>query len=345
MNESDKTKESVQDTATSTTTPKPEEQVEVSAPTEQEVATPEETPQEAAPETSSEPEVTTPEPVEETTVTADTPVAEEAPVVETPEAEVADSQSTESTEPAEGAESTETVEKTKRPLWVYVAGAVVVVLTILIILFMLEKEGRSNTGVFNAYFENQAANAVVAVVNGEEIIGRELNASISQFTQVAFAQGIDISNPQIQEDIKEQSLDVLLNTELLKQEAERRGLGVEVAEAEARLEQISSELGGEEALEARIDELGMDAGDLVSDIQDEMLIELLLDEVFAEADITITDEEVEAVYEQVGGESAGLPALEEVRAQVEAQIQASKEQETIDSFLRGLREGADIETF
>ncbi len=231
----------------------------------------------------------------------------------------------------------------KRPVMFYV-GAVVIVLIILAgVLFVLEKEGRSSTGLFDSYFAAQEAATVVAIVNGTEIINQDLNTSIQQFNQAAIAQGVDISNPSIKADIRQQSLDVLVNTTLLREEAGERGITVTEEAAAERLAVIETEIGGPDVLAERMEVLGLDREKLESDIRDEILIQALLEQVFTEAEIAISEEEVQDMYDAAGGAEAGLPPLEEVRPQVEAQIKSSKEQEAIDAFLSELKVDAQIE--
>lgn len=225
----------------------------------------------------------------------------------------------------------------------YVAAVVIVALVILGVLYLLEKEGRSSTSIFSSAIENQDGSSLVAVVNGEEIISSDLDTSIQQFEQAAQAQGLDINSTTTQAEIQEQALQVLVNTTLLKQEAAEQEIAVDDEAVAERIAIVQSDIGGEEALAERMATLGISEERLQKDIRDELLIQQLLDEVFADADITVTEEEIAAVYASAGGEEAGLPALEEVRPQVEAQIIASKEQEAIDAYLAELREVAQIE--
>lgn len=220
-------------------------------------------------------------------------------------------------------------------------GAVAVIL--LGVLYLLEKEDRSSTNFFSSIIESQEANTVVAVVNGEEIINSELSTSIQQFGQAAAAQGVDLTDPDAQVEIRSQALDVLINTELLKQDAEKRGIVVTDEVVDERLESIKVEIGGEEVLTERMNELGIGTEKLFQDIKAELLISELLDLVFSEANLEVTEEEVNSVYENAGGTEAGLPSLEEVRGQVEAQIMSSKEQAAIDDYLAVLKDEADIE--
>lgn len=236
------------------------------------------------------------------------------------------------------------VEETKKPKSIakYVVAFVIVAMTLLVVLFLLEKEGRSSTGIFDGYFAAQEAATVVATVNGNEIRNSDLTTSIEQFNQAAIAQGVDVSNPEIKDEIKSQALDVLINTQLLRAEAIARGITVTEEEAAERLVLIESEIGGAEVLNERMEALGLNREKLESDIRDEILIQALLDQVFADADISISEEEVQSVYEAAGGADAGLPELEEVREQVESQIRSGKEQAAIDEFLSGLKEDADV---
>lgn len=225
----------------------------------------------------------------------------------------------------------------------YGAAIVIVVITLLSVLYMLEKDGRSSTNIFGSIIASQSAGTVVAVVNDEEIVNSQLELSMQQFGQAAAAQGVDMNDPSVQEEVRTQSLQVLINTELLRQAAAERGISISDEMVEERMVTLQAEVGGAEVLTQRMAELGIDEDRLEKDVREEMMIQALLDEVFAEANIEITDEEVVAIYEGAGGAEAGLPALEEVRTEVENQIRATKEQEVIDEYLSELEAEAEIE--
>jgi FKBP-type peptidyl-prolyl cis-trans isomerase (trigger factor) len=231
----------------------------------------------------------------------------------------------------------------KSKLKVYVAAVLLAAVIILGVLFVLEKEGRSSTNIFGALIASQEANKTVALVNGEEIKNSDLLTSIQQFTQVAAAQGVDTSSAAAQTDIKTQALDVLVNTRLLKQDATNKGYSVSDEVANERLETIKTEIGGEEVLTQRMTELGIKMEQLKRDIKDELLIQQLLDAIFLEANISVSEAEILEFYNNAGGAEAGLPALEVVRPQVEAQIKGSKEQAAIDAYLNNLKTTAQIE--
>lgn len=236
-----------------------------------------------------------------------------------------------------------TAPQTKSKTGLYIAAIVIVVATLFIVFFMLEKEGRSSTGFFDAYFAAQEDSTVVARVNGEEITGKDLQTSIEQFNQAAVAQGIDTTSAEVIADIRSQALEVLVNTTLLKQAAEAEGMAVTDQEVDERLQAIETDIGGADQLQARIAELGLTRADLREDIEEEILIQGLLDDIFAAAEIAVTEEEIQTVYDAAGGVEAGLPPLEEVRDQVAAQVRSTKEQEAIDNYLQSQKTEADIE--
>lgn len=302
---------------------------------------PETTEVETTPEVTAEPETVTEAagleaaPEEEP---AEIPAEKTAPVFEPAE----DSKAA----PAAKATAMAWAHKAKRFLMAYKYTIVAVVLVLIGLLgftYMLEQEGRIHTGMFDAVHRLVAAHKAVATVNNQKITQKDLDVSVSQLQMGATAQGVDTSDPKMQEQIRTQALDMLVNTELLKQEAAARGINITAEDVDARLESLKTEIGGEDVLNERMEQFGVDQKTLRRDIQNELTIQALLDQVFAEKGITVSDEEIAEFYEQAGGEKGGLPKLEEVKDQIEAQIKSTKEQETVSSYLEELKAKATIE--
>lgn len=274
----------------------------------------------------------------------DTPVAEVTPeVAEATEVVTNETSAVEAAPAVKKSIMCRIEEKCPRFKWVLVA-IVIVVFTLLSVLYRLEKEGRSSTHIFSSLIERQENNRVVAVVNGENIINADLSVSVEQFSQMAAAQGVDTTSLESQTELRRQALEVLINTTLLKQEAKNRAITVTDEEVGSRIDTIREEIGGAEVLTERMESLGLTEEKLRADVQDELTIQKLLDQVFAEVGIEVTEAEVASVYENAGGAKAGLPAIDEVRSQIEAQIKSSKEQAAIDDVLTTLKEKATIET-
>lgn len=224
-----------------------------------------------------------------------------------------------------------------------IAAVILVIIALLGIVFLMEQQGRLNTGIFDGAQKMLSRNKAVALVNESKISEYDLNISMAQIATGAAAQGADVESAEIKQEIQTQAIDMLVNTELLKQEAATRGIEITGDEVNARLETLKTDVGGEEVLKERMKEFNIDEKTLRRDIKNELTIQKLLEAVFVEKTVAVTEEEVLAFYETAGGPGAELPALEEVRAQIEAQLKTTKEQEVVTAYIEELRAKATIE--
>ncbi len=325
MNESDTRHE---DNTLSSTEPTPE--VETS---NTEVAP--STAPEAVVETESEEVVsdTTPEPVTE-------PQAEET-MEETPASE---------TVPAaaeEGATFGSMIASVKakwNQRWTYTLLAIIAAAVIVLaLLFVMERQGRVETGMFEGLNRLVDTRTAVAKVNDGKVSKYDLDVSVTQMVAGFAAQGADTESEEVKTEIQTRAVEMLVNTELLKQEAAAKGIVITDEDVETRLETLKTDVGGEEALKERMAEFNVSEKILRRDIRNELTIQALLDGVFKEKNIAVTEEEIVEFYEQAGGEKAGLPELEAVRPQIEQQLKTTKEQEVVTAYIEELRGKAEIE--
>ena len=225
-----------------------------------------------------------------------------------------------------------------------VATVALVIIALLALVYALESKGRLSTGIFDGVQTQVSKHTAAATVNNAKISNYDLEISMTQLSSGAAAQGADVSDPAVLTEIRTQALDMLINTELLKQEAGNRGIAVTEEDITARLNTLTTDVGGEDVLHERMAEFGINKKTLLRDIKNELTIQKLLDEVFKEKSVVVTEEEITSFYDQAGGAAAGLPAIEEVRAQIEAQLKATKEQGVVSAYLEELRGKATIET-
>jgi len=237
----------------------------------------------------------------------------------------------------------ESATTTTRSLKLIIISVLVVVLALAGILYALEKDGRVNSNVFSGIIDSQQTQAGVAVVNGETITESELAVASTQLAQAATAQGADPADPAIQATIRSQALDLMIGTVLLTQTAEAQGVTVPDEEVAERLAAIEADAGGAEVLATRMQEFGITMETLEADVRSELIISKLLDSVVTDEDTAVTEEEIATAYEGAGGSGAELPPLEDVRTQIETQLQQAKGQAVIDEYVGQLRADADIE--
>lgn len=221
---------------------------------------------------------------------------------------------------------------------------VIVILALLVVLFQLERQDRVGTNVFGGLIASLEANAPVAIVNGEDIKATDLESGIEQLSQAAIQQGFDATDPEVQGEIRSQAVDMIINTTLLEQEAVRNNIDIDDAAIDARIAELAESAGSEEALLARLAEFEIDEAQLRTDVSDELTIRALLDTVFIETGITVTEEEIVQVYNNAVAANGDqpLPPLTEVAAQIEQQLKQTKEQEAIEAYVQELRASADI---
>ncbi|MBG6225009.1 peptidyl-prolyl cis-trans isomerase SurA [Arthrobacter sp. CAN_A2] len=190
---------------------------------------------------------------------------------------------------------------------------------------------------------------VVAVVNGTEIKRDEFTTAYEgQFPQ-AVAQAQAGGQEVDQGLLKTTVADNLVSTELLRQEADKRGIE---ATPEARAAAIAnlletSQLGSEEELRAAFSEQGLDDAEFDSQLADQVKLDALLAE--EAGDTTPSDQEIQEAYdaakaqqEASGATATPLPPLDEVRDQIEEQLTGGKTSEAAQALIAQLRDGADI---
>jgi len=223
----------------------------------------------------------------------------------------------------------------KNYLWAVLA--IVVIGSLL--LFGLERQGRIETGVFSFMEKYQA----VATVNDVKITRDKYEQNRAQLTQSATAQGVDINDEEIQKEISTQAIDVLINGELLRQEADNLDIEATAEEVETRYNELKDQLGGEEELLARLREVGVTAATLMQDIEDEIRVEKLLEVAIDRSTIEVSDDEIREVYDEAAAVMPSVPSFEEARETIATQLSYTKEQELLRDYIQTLRDNADVE--
>jgi peptidyl-prolyl cis-trans isomerase SurA len=212
------------------------------------------------------------------------------------------------------------------------------------LLYVLEAQGRVNTGVFATINELVNPAPAAAVVNGVKIPLATYEKNRAQIEQNAAGQGLTVTDDDVEAEISKQAIDVLVNTELLKQAAAKNGVVVTEEQIDARYDEIVASLGGEAALNAKMLELGISPESLQTDIRGEILIQAYLTQAVDLSVVKIDEAAIKTVYDQANTPEANLPPLDEVRADIEAQLKSTQEQELVNAHIETLRTDAKIET-
>lgn len=181
----------------------------------------------------------------------------------------------------------------------------------------------------------------IAFVNGIAITRGSLAENVEQMKQGAMAQGADPNDLVIKTQIEEQAYEVTVNNELLKQAAEKDAPRPSDADVDAEIARLTEQNGGEEAFAALLAEVGFTKELLRENVTKSLHIKAYL--ASKQTPSEVTDEEINEFYNSLGGETAGLPPLEEVREQVIMEIERQKADAQIGVIIEELRAAAKIE--
>lgn len=203
----------------------------------------------------------------------------------------------------------------------------------------LESQGRVQTNFLGTFSDRSP----VATVNGVKITRAAYQKNREQVIASATQQGYDVTDLAVQAEIDNQAVQTLVNTELLTQEATKRGITVTDEDVQARYDEIVTQVGGVEALTARMTELSLNEAGLRGDIRGELLIQALFAEVIDVSTIEISEAEIEAVYTQVSASQEEVIPLDDVRQIIESNLRLSKEQALVTEYIESLRANASIE--
>ncbi|PXA80166.1 SurA N-terminal domain-containing protein [Auritidibacter sp. NML120636] len=212
---------------------------------------------------------------------------------------------------------------------------------------------------------------VVATINDTEITKEEFATNYeSQYQQMAYQ--AQMSGSDVDEDqLKQESLEIMIGNELLLQEAEDQDIEVTEDDVDEFLDDFAKQQGleSQDELIAQFEEQGMDEEQLRDDSKKQVAMDRLIetldvDEPSEEELKDLYDDQMEqqkqlmeaqasadpsAQAEDGSSESASgedqLPSFEESKDDLEEQVKLQNENEAVTELVEDLREDADIEIF
>ncbi len=191
--------------------------------------------------------------------------------------------------------------------------------------------------------------AVVAVVDDTEISKDQFVTAYEARFQQASAQAQQSGEPLDQDQLKEQTVESMVNTELLVAEADSRGYDVSQDDIDGTLAELAEQSGlssPDELLDS-LAKQGVDKDEANRQLEGQVKLDRLIAEEVGDADPT--DKELRELYDQgvaqqeaSGADDAETPSFDELRPQLEEQVRAQNENSAAQSLVDDLRKGADI---
>lgn len=186
---------------------------------------------------------------------------------------------------------------------------------------------------------------VVAEVNGEEVTKDEFVVVYQAQFQQAVLQAESGGEQPDEDALKEQTADNLVNTELLAQEAEARGIAVTEQDVEDELAALAKEyeLASVDALIAALEEQGATEEQSRAQLETQMVIEeLVADE---SGPFEPAEQDLRKIYAQAKeqtGQGQKIQPYAKVRSHIVEQAKSDQLNEVSQALLDDLRKDADI---
>lgn len=213
---------------------------------------------------------------------------------------------------------------------------ILVIIAIVIWSFVglsLLSDDQPTSDIDNNDVDSNMSNALIAVVNGEQMYYEEVTEVFQSHAQ----QGQRIS--------EQQAIEFVINQTVILQEAEKNGYIITDEEAELELEkQVLQRNSTLEEYKQELDQLEISYKKKLQDFKEHITIQNYIDAELEEENLSVTEEELKGFYQfykQKFGEET--PPYEEIKYQLAEYMREKKRQDAINSLVQRLREKGDIE--
>ncbi|API92900.1 MULTISPECIES: SurA N-terminal domain-containing protein [unclassified Virgibacillus] len=176
----------------------------------------------------------------------------------------------------------------------------------------------------------------VVSVNGEEIKGDRYNPAYLQLKTMNTQFNQDVDNDQL----KQQTIDMLINQQLINQDASDKGIEVSDDEVQKEFDTIKKE--GAERLNTALEQFQLNEDQFKSMLRDNLITSQYLESEF---DIKVTDKEVEDYYKQIKEQSEEIGKLEDLKDRIKQTLKEEKTNEQLQKRVDALKKDAKVETF
>ncbi|PCI29848.1 hypothetical protein COB55_01365 [Candidatus Wolfebacteria bacterium] len=185
--------------------------------------------------------------------------------------------------------------------------------------------------------------SVAALVNGKEISRALLDTRIAQTIANAEAQGVAIAGDQLAQ-IEQQAIDQLVSENLVFQVATKSGVTADDASVTEQYDQIAARFASSEEFLAELAANDFTEEEFRADVHRQLVVQNYLDEQVAAAVVIVTDEEVAAAYATLTPtETEEVPALEDIEAEIRAQLEQQAALASVQDHIQDLRNAANVE--
>ncbi|GAA0419758.1 MAG: SurA N-terminal domain-containing protein [Bacillota bacterium] len=176
----------------------------------------------------------------------------------------------------------------------------------------------------------------VASVNGDEIKGERYNPIYTQLKTQMAQYGQDVSDL---DKLKEQTINVLVEQHLIRQDAASKGIKVSDKEVQSEFDSLKEENGDQ--LTAVLEQFNLTEDQFKRQLEDDLITTKYID---SQLEIKVTDKEVEEYYNQLKEQNEEIGKLKDLKDQIKNQIKQQKTNEQLQKKVDKLKKDAKVET-
>ena len=225
--------------------------------------------------------------------------------------------------------------KSKSPL----IAALIIIVALLVAGGMLyqnqnQNQNKTDTGDNAAAGQTSDPDRVLAVVNGDSILQKEVDSRIDEAKQTFIMQGVDMSEPAVRAQIEAQIVDDIINVKLLTKGAEDAEVTLDDGAVDGEIEKYVLQAGSEEEFNAQLGQAGLTLDSFREQLLKQLVLQKYISESISADSMSVTDEEIAAFYDSAAAGQEGVPPLAEVRDQIEAQLMSNKQQQATQDFIK-----------
>ncbi len=183
----------------------------------------------------------------------------------------------------------------------------------------------------------------VAIVNDEEISREDFDAQFALLEDSYAAQGVALPEGEELVQLQQSVVEQMVQQTLVLQEATSRNIEASADDVEAQYQTIRASFPDEETFNAALASDGLTEADVHGFIADDIKAQTLFDSVIEAAALAPpTDEEIQTFYDQASLQQE-LPPLEEIRAEVEAELVNQDQNQVLRDFVAQLEAESTIQ--
>lgn len=229
--------------------------------------------------------------------------------------------------------------KSKKTFFILLATWITVMITIAIIY--VAKNYERSFSVVNSL------DSPAALVNGVSISLRDLNLAMSGVIQSGLLNKIDTTKAENQEKMRKETLDSMIDSELIIQKAKELGLQADPVKVTVEMNALESSFENRNLFLEKLKSVGLTELDVQNDIERQLLITEYQNKVYDTSKDIVKESDIKIFYEALLGKYIELgqtpPTLESSRDMIIAKILERRHQVYLENIAKKMRETAKIE--